>query len=140
MEEVKAMQTRIESFFATRSKLPSSCSSNSQCNAQFANIDKALYFLASALANDITAKKVPSYGVAVRRPTSVLTTRCCSCGSGQNNYTSRNAVRNSMEKMLKGWLLAANKASQSARLAENSEVEEKFEVLKTQTVSKKYLK
>lgn len=134
------MQVRIESFFATRSKLPSSCSSNSQCNAKFANIDKALYFLASALANHIAAKKAPSYGVAIRRPTSVLTTRCCSCGGGQNNYTSRNAMRNSMEQMLKNWLSAAKNGVKSVQLAKNSEIEEKFEVLKPQTVSKKYLK
>lgn len=146
MEElkVKAMVARIESFFATRGKLPSSCSSNGQCNAKFANIDKALFFLASDLANNIAARAIPSYGIAVRKPTSVLTTRCCSCGGGQNNYTSRNAMRSSMEQILKNWLSAAKKAIQSGdfEVSESQQLAdaEKFAISKTQTVSKKYLK
>lgn len=146
MEElkVKSLVTRIESFFATRGKLPKSCSSNAQCNAKFTNIDKALYFLASDLANNIAAGKVPSYKTAVRKPTSVLTNRCCSCGGGQNNYTNRNAMRNSVEQMLKNWLSAAKKATQSGdfEISESQQLSdaEKFAVPKTQTVSKKYLK
>lgn len=146
MEElkVKAMVARIESFFATRGKLPITCSSNDQCNAKFSNIDRALFWLSTDLANDIAARKLPSYGIAARKPTSVLNTRCCSCGGGQNNYTSRNAMRNSMEQMLRNWLSAAKKAIQSGdfEVSESQQLAdaEKFSILKTQTVSKRYLK
>lgn len=114
--------TIIENYFAQRSKLPATASSNQNSNRYFSESDRMLAMLSTQLEYSIRNKQIKCFGSSFfpHKTRSRLLLRCCNCGINPNPFTSKNLLRKSIEDNLINWLKKAKDYINSELCAEKS--------------------